>query len=103
MVKQQGIAHDKTLTAIKYFINQYDMLIRYYEDGRLFISNILFEPIAKFITIARKNFLFVNTQSDTTAAAKIYVMVLTALYNGLKPVDRLPHGRTDEETEHHRQ
>jgi hypothetical protein len=25
------------------------------------------------------------------------------LYNGLKPVDRLPHGRTDEETEHHRQ
>ena len=88
-VKQQGIAHDKTLIAINYFINQYDTLIRYCEDGRLPISNILSEHVAKSIAIARKNFLFANTQSGATAAAKIYSIVLTAAQNGLEPIGYL--------------
>ncbi|MFT6121711.1 MAG: hypothetical protein ACJASI_002663 [Glaciecola sp.] len=85
-VKQQGIAHDKTLTAINYFINQYDTLIRYCEDGRLSISYILFERVAKSIGIARKNFLFANTQSGVMGAAKIYSTVLMAAQKGLEPI-----------------
>jgi transposase len=89
LVKQQGIAHEKTLIAINYFLNQYDRLVRYCEDGRLPISNILSEHVAKSIAIARKNFLFANTQSGAISAAKIYSMILTAAQNGLEPIGYL--------------
>ena len=88
-VKRQGIAHDKTLSAINYFLNQYDALIRYCEDGRLPISNILSEHVAKSIAIARKNFLFANTQSGAHAAAKIYSVILTAAQHDLEPIQYL--------------
>ena len=88
-VKHQGIAHDKTLTAINYFLNQYDTLIRYCDDGRLPISNIASEHIAKTIAIARKNFLFSNTQSGAYAAANIYSVILTATQHNLEPTQYL--------------
>jgi transposase len=107
VVKQQGIAHDKTLTAINYFINQYDTLVRYCEDGRLPISNILSEHVAKSIAIARKNFLFANTQSGAIAAAKIYSIILTAAQNGLEPIGyltavltKMPNIKGNESIEH---
>lgn len=88
-VKCQGVAHEKTLTAINYFLNQYDALVRYCEDGRLPISNILSEHVAKTIAVARKNFLFANTQSGAHAAAKIYSVILTAAQHDLEPIQYL--------------
>jgi hypothetical protein len=70
--------------------------------GYLQISNILSEHVAKSIAVARKNFLFVNTQSGATAAAKIYSMGPNGRAKRLG-TDRLSHGRTYEDTEHQRQ
>lgn len=88
-VKRQGIAHEKTLLAINYYLNQYDSLVRYCEDGRLPISNIHSEHVAKTIAIARKNFLFANTQSGAYAAARIYSVILTAAQHNLEPTKYL--------------
>ncbi len=90
-VKTAGVMHKKTMDAVDYFLNQYKSLIRYCEDGRLPISNILSEHVAKSIAIARKNFLFCNTQSGAHAAAKIYTLILTAAQHNLEPIKYLTH------------
>jgi len=89
LVKQQGVAHDMTAKAVKYFLNQYESLVVYCEDGRLPISNILSEHVAKTIAIARKNFLFANTPSGAQANAKIFSVVLTAAQHNLEPIQYL--------------
>jgi len=88
-VKRQGVANEKTRIAINYYLNQYDSLVRYCEDGRLPISNILSEHVAKTIAIARKNFLFANSQSGAHAAARIYSVILTAAQHDLEPTQYL--------------
>ena len=106
-VKRQGIAHEKTLTAINYFLNQYDTLIRYCEDGRLPISNFASEHIAKTIAVARKNFLFANTQSGAYVAANIYSVILTAAQHNLDPtqyltmaLSKLPNIKNNQSIDH---
>jgi transposase len=88
-VQQQGVANEKTRTAITYFLNQFDNLTHYCEDGRLPISNILSEHVAKAIAIARKNFLFANSQAGAVASAKIYSVLLTAAAHNLDPMQYL--------------
>lgn len=85
-VQQQGVANQKTRTAITYFLNQFDALVQYCDDGRLPISNILSEHVAKAIAIARKNFLFANSQAGAVASAKIYSVLLTAATHNLDPM-----------------
>ena len=88
-VQQQGVANEKTRTAITYFLNQFDNLTHYCQDGRLPISNILSEHVAKAIAIARKNFLFANSQAGAVASAKIYSVLLTAAAHNLDPMQYL--------------
>lgn len=90
-VKRQVIMSDKTTTAVNYFINQFDSLKTYCEDGRLPISNIQTEHVAKVIAVARKNFLFANTPSGAKTSAKIYSMIVTAIANGLEPTRYLSY------------
>ena len=106
-VKDLGVAHEKTSTAVNYFLNQYGPLTQYCEDGRLPISNILSEHVAKSIAIARKNFLFANTQSGAYAAGKIYSVVLTAAQHEHEPIQyltmlmsKLPGIKGNESIEH---
>ncbi len=106
-VKQRAVMNEKTQTAVNYFLNQYESLIVYCSDGRLPISNIHTEHIAKTIALARKNFLFTNTQSGASNSAKIYSMILTAMANGLEPrqyltvlLTELPQIKSNESIEH---
>ena len=66
-----GVRHAKTRTALAYLIRHEAGLMRYLEDGRLPISNILSEHVAKTIAVARKNFLFSCTPAGATASALI--------------------------------
>lgn len=56
-VNQQGILHSGTQEAINYMLNDWEALTHYCEDGRLPISNIMSEHVAKTIAVARKNCL----------------------------------------------
>ena len=84
-VKQRAVMTEKTQIAVNYFLNQYESLMVYCQDGRLPIANIQTEHVAKTIAVARKNFLFANTQSGAHTSAKIYSMILTAIANDLEP------------------
>jgi transposase len=77
-----GVAHRRTREALAYLLNHREGLRRYCDDGRLPISNILTEHVAKTIAVARKNFLFADTPNGAEASARIYAIVESAKANG---------------------
>ena len=81
-IQFEGVAHEKTTTAINYFLNHKDGLMAYLTDGRLPISNILAEHVAKHVAVSRKNFLFSCTPSGATASANCFSIIQTAKLHG---------------------
>jgi transposase len=75
--------------AMSYFINEYDSLIRYLEDGRLNISNALVENKIRPFAIGRKNWLFSASVEGAQASAMFYSLVETAKANNVEPFDWL--------------
>jgi len=84
-VQAEGVAHAGTRDALAYLINHAEALQRYCDDGRLPISNIQSEHIAKTIAIARKNFLFADTVAGAEASGRIFSLIETARANGHHP------------------
>jgi len=81
----EGVAHGKTTRALEYLVNHREGLQGYLQDGRLPISNILAEHVAKAIAIPRKNFLFSDTPQGAHASARIFSAIETARTNGHHP------------------
>ena len=77
----QGVAHEPTRQALAYLLNHAEGLRRYCEDGRLPISNIQSEHVAKTIALARKNFLFADTEAGAGASAMLYSILESAQAN----------------------
>ena len=77
----QGVAHEPTRQALAYLLNHAQGLRRYCEDGRLPISNIQSEQVAKTIALARKNFLFADTEANAAANAMLYSILESAQAN----------------------
>lgn len=84
-VLDSGIAHRGTREALGYLLGHAEGLRRYCADGRLPISNIQSEHVAKTIALARKNFLFADTPAGAASSAKIYSLLETARANGHNP------------------
>ena len=76
------MAHGRTTRALEYLINHREGLQGYLQDGRLPISNILAEHVAKAIAIPRKNFLFSDTPQGAHASARIFSVIETARTHG---------------------
>ena len=81
-IAQEGLAHGSSREALKYLLKHEQGLRRYCEDGRLPISNILAEHVAKKVAIARKNFLFADTPAGAKSTAMNYCLIETARTNG---------------------
>jgi len=76
-----------TLTgkALNYLHSQWQKLIRYLDDGRLYIDNNWVENAIRPFVIGRKNFLFCDTVSGAQASANLYSLIETAKANGMEP------------------
>lgn len=71
--------------AINYALNEWPKLIKYIEDGRIPISNILVENAIRPFAIGRKNWLFCGSPRGAFASAGLYSLIETAKANGLEP------------------
>lgn len=69
--------------ALHYLHEQWPYLIRYFEDGRLELSNNRAERSIKPFVMGRKNFLFANTPGGAQGSAVIYSIIKPAKENGL--------------------
>lgn len=85
--KNIGATPPQSLTgkAINYLAADWPRLIRYLEDGRVEISNVLCENAIRPFVIGRKNWLFSDTPAGAHASAKLYGIIETARANGIEP------------------
>lgn len=84
-VHSEGVRHPGTMDALSYLIKHANNLQTYCHDGRLPISNIQSEHVAKTIAIARKNFMFSDTVAGAEASARVFSLIETARTNGHNP------------------
>jgi len=88
-VLNQGVIHDATRKALGYLLKHEKGLREYCTDGRLPISNIQAEHVAKTIAISRKNFLFADTPAGAHANARLFSLLETAKANQHNPMHYL--------------
>jgi len=81
----EGVQHAGTTDALAYLLKHAEQLQTYCYDGRLPISNIQAEHVAKTIAIARKNFMFADTESGAVASGRVFSVIETARANGHNP------------------
>ena len=75
--------------AINYLAAEWPKLIRYLDDGRIEISNVLCENAIRPFVVGRKAWLFSATPAGAHASARLYSLVETARAAGLDPFDYL--------------
>ena len=101
--KNLGAAPPQSLTgkAISYLAADWPRLVRYLEDGRIEISNVLCENAIRPFVIGRKNWLFSDTPDGAHASARLYSIIETAKANGIEPFaylrlifEKLPQAKT---------
>jgi len=71
--------------AINYLASEWPRLIRYLDDGRIEVSNVLCENAIRPFVVGRKAWLFSDTSAGANASAKLYSIVETAKAAGLDP------------------
>lgn len=71
--------------ALSYLHNEWDLLTRYLDDGRLEIDNNGAENAIRPFVLGRKNWLFSASVKGVKASANLYSLIETAKANGLEP------------------
>lgn len=77
---------EKMKDAIEYACNQEEYLRRFLDDGHVPLDNGYAERIFKRYAIARRNFLFCNTERGAKALGIIFTVVETARLNKANPL-----------------
>lgn len=77
--------------AIGYLADEWPKLIRYLDDSRIEVSNVLCENAIRPFVVGRKAWLFSDTPKGAIASARLYSLVETAKANGLEPFAYLKH------------
>ena len=75
--------------AIGYITDEWSRLIRYLDDGRIEVSNVLCENAIRPFVVGRKAWLFCDTPAGAHASARLYSLVESAKANGLDVYDYL--------------
>ena len=105
---KRGHAPPQTLVgkAMTFLDNQWPLLIRVLDDGRLEVDNNLCENALRPFVIGRKAWLFSDTPAGAEASARLYSLIETAKANGCEPYTylqrvftELPKATTLAETE----
>jgi len=81
--------------ALSYLHNEWAMLIRYLDDGRLEIDNNGAENAIRPFVLGRKNWLFSTSVKGVKASANLYSLIETAKASGLEPYAYLRHVFTE--------
>jgi hypothetical protein len=75
--------------ALNYFLEQFDLLRGYLQDGRLEMDNGFAERAIRKFAIGRNNWMFSDTPEGAHASALFYSFVVTAKLNGVNPYQAL--------------
>ena len=84
---KRGHAPPQTLVgkAMTFLDNQWPLLIRVLDDGRLEVDNNLCENAIRPFVMGRKAWMFSDTPAGAEASARLYSLIETAKASGLEP------------------
>jgi hypothetical protein len=82
---QRGLAR----TALQYASNQQDVLRRFFDDGRLVLTNNGAERALKTVALGRKAWLFCGSDDHAKSTAALYSLVASARLHRLDPEEYL--------------
>ena len=71
--------------AIRYSLNRWEALCRFTEDGRLEMSNNAAERAIRPLTLGRRNWTFLGSDSGGERAAVFFTLIQTCRLNGVNP------------------
>jgi transposase len=74
-----------TRTALGYANNQREVLTRFFEDGRLVLTNNGAERAIKAVAAGRKAWLFCGSDDHAKSTAALYSLIASARLHGLDP------------------
>ena len=94
---KRGHAPPQTLVgqAMTFLDNQWSLLIRVLDDGRLEVDNNLCENAIRPFVMGRKAWLFSDTPAGAEASARLYSLIETSKACGLEPYAYLKRVFTD--------
>jgi transposase len=78
-----------TRTALEYAQNQRHALVRFFDDGRLVLTNNGAERAIKTIALGRKAWLFCGSDDHARSTAALYSIIASARLHGLDPEEYL--------------
>ncbi len=78
-----------TRTALEYVNNQRDVLMRFFDDGRLVLTNNGAERAIKSIALGRKAWLFCGSDDHAKSTAALYSLIASARLHKLDPEEYL--------------
>src|SRR5246127_4169044 len=87
----QLVPKSETAAAIRYALGLWDALMRYLDDGRIEIDNLIAERALRCVALGRRNYLFAGSDNGGQRAAVLYSLIQTAKMNGLDPEAYLRH------------
>lgn len=89
--------------AMGYTLTLWPKLIRYIDDGKLYIDNNLIENSIRPVALGRKNYLFAGSHDAAQNAAIIYSLLATCKINNVEPyqwlketLEKIPDCKTSE-------
>lgn len=71
--------------AIRYSLNRWEALCRFTEDGRLEMTNNAVERAIRPLTLGRRIWTFLGSDSGGERAAVFYTLIQTCKVNGISP------------------
>ena len=75
--------------AMGYLERQWPKLLRFLENGKIPLSNQRAENHIRPLAVGRKNWLFADTPGGANASMRIYSLLMSAIANGLQPIEYL--------------
>ncbi len=75
--------------AVRYFLNEYDPLIGYLDDGRREIDNNLIENSVRPTCVGKKRWLFIGHPDAGWRSAVIYTLIITCRRLAINPQEYL--------------
>jgi transposase len=78
-----------TRTALEYANNQKNVLTRFFDDGRLVLTNNGAERALKSVALGRKAWLFCGSDDHAKSTAALFSLVASARLHGLDPEEYL--------------
>lgn len=91
LIHEDDIPGDPLISGAKYYINHWEALTRFIEDGRLPLTNNAVEYEFRGIRIGERNYLFAGSDEAAERAAAIYSIIATAKAHGLNLFEYLVH------------